>query len=492
MFSFGKGVDVDRSVMVAQDGKASKNKQPPVELLRNLPAVERVLEHPEVVAWIEDVGCSRQFAARATGVFLEEIRAALVSGELDGKTMKTRLDNLAAGVASVAGKLTRPHLRHVINATGIVVHTNLGRSPWPAAVAARTASLGQRYLNLEFDLEDGGRGQRAQAVESLVNQLLPGTEVVVVNNNAAAVLLVLNTLAECKEVVVSRGQLVEIGGSFRIPEVMIKSHSILREVGTTNRTRSRDFEEAIGPQTGALLSVHPSNYRVVGFTEEAELEELVALGRDYDVPVVEDLGSGCLFDLRDVGIHDEPTVAQRLATGVDLVTFSGDKLLGGPQAGFIVGKPEYIAHVRSNPLYRALRLDKATTLALEGTLAIYVNGDLDGIPTIRMLRMPMADLESRAKAMANRLIKKECGALLEIVKVFSQVGGGGAPGKDLPSFGLSINPPDTAHALVARLRTADPPVIARIAGGRVILDVRTVLPDEDDALVGSIAKALID
>ena len=185
-------------------------------------------------------------------------------------------------------------------------------------------------------------------------------------------------------------------------------------------------------------------------------------------------------------------MAQRLATGVDLVTFSGDKLLGGPQAGFIVGKPEYIAHVRSNPLYRALRLDKATTLALEGTLAIYVNGDLDGIPTIRMLRMPMADLESRAKAMANRLIKKECGALLEIVKVFSQVGGGGAPGKDLPSFGLSINPPDTAHALVARLRTADPPVIARIAGGRVILDVRTVLPDEDDALVGSIAKALID
>ena len=492
MFSFGKGFDVDQSVMVAQAGKASKNKQPQMELLRNLPAVERVLEHPEVVAWIEEVGCARQFATRAAGIFLEEMRAALLSGELDGETMKTRLDNLAAGIATAEGKLTEPQLRHVINATGIVVHTNLGRSPWPAAAAARAAGLGQRYLNLEFNLEDGGRGQRDKAVESLVNQLLPGTGVVVVNNNAAAVLLVLNTLAEGKEVVVSRGQLVEIGGSFRVPEVMAKSQSILHEVGTTNRTRSRDFEEAIGPQTGALLSVHPSNYRIVGFTEEAELEELAALGRDHGVPVIEDLGSGCLFDLRDVGIHDEPTVAQRLATGVDLVTFSGDKLLGGPQAGFIVGKPDYVARVRSNPLYRALRLDKATTLALEGTLAIYVNGDLDDIPTIRMLRMPIADLESRAKAMADRLMKEECGALLELVKVFSQVGGGGAPGKDLPSFGLSINPPDTAHALVARLRDADPPIIARIVGGRVILDVRTVLPDEDDALVGSVAKALID
>ena len=492
MFSFGKGFDVDQSVMVAKDGKAAKSKQPQMELLRNLPAVERVLEHPEVVAWIEEVGCARQFATRAAGIFLEEMRAALLSGELDGETMKTRLDNLAAGIATAAGKLTEPHLRHVINATGIVVHTNLGRSPWPAAAAARAAGLGQRYLNLEFNLEDGGRGQRDKAVESLVNQLLPGTGVVVVNNNAAAVLLVLNTLAEGKEVVVSRGQLVEIGGSFRVPEVMAKSQSILHEVGTTNRTRSRDFEEAIGPQTGALLSVHPSNYRVVGFTEEAELEELAALGRDHGVPVIEDLGSGCLFDLRDVGIHDEPTVAQRLATGVDLVTFSGDKLLGGPQAGFIVGKPDYVARVRSNPLYRALRLDKATTLALEGTLAIYVNGDLDGIPTIRMLRMPIADLESRAKAMADRLIKEECGALIEIVKVFSQVGGGGAPGQDLPSFGLSINPPDTAQSLVARLRDADPPIIARIVGGRVILDVRTVLPDEDDALVGSVAKALID
>lgn len=461
-----------------------------MEMLRKLPAVDRVLEHPQVLAWMEEVGCARQFATRAAGIFLDDIRAAVLAGELDGEMMQARLGDLASGVAAAAGKLTQPHLRHVINGTGVVVHTNLGRSPWPAAAAARTSQLGQRYLNLEFNLEDGSRGQRTEALESLVRELLPGTGVAVVNNNAAAVLLALNTLAEDKEVVVSRGQLVEIGGSFRIPEVITKSQSILREVGTTNRTRSRDFEKAIGPQTGALLSVHPSNYRVVGFTEEADLEELVALGRDHGVPVIEDLGSGCLVDLRDIGIHDEPTVAQRLGTGVDLVTFSGDKLLGGPQAGFIVGKPLYVAQMRSNPLYRALRLDKVTTLALEATLAAYISGDLEGIPSIRMLRMPAAELEARAKTLADRLTGEECGAMIEVVEVFSRVGGGSAPGKDLPSFGLSIDPPSTADALVAHLRGANPPVIGRIVGGRVILDVRTVLPDEDEALVGSLAQVL--
>jgi L-seryl-tRNA(Ser) seleniumtransferase len=386
--------------------------------------------------------------------------------------------------------LAAPHLRHVINATGVIVHTNLGRSPWPAVAAARTAELSQRYLNLEFDLDTGGRGRRGEALERLVGQLLPGAAVAVVNNCAAAVLLVLNTLAEGKEVVVSRGQLVEIGGSFRIPDVMKKSQSLLREVGTTNRTRLGDFEAAIGPDTGALLSVHPSNYRVVGFTEETSLSELVGLGREHGVPVVDDFGSGCLIDLRGLGIHDEPTVADRLEAGVDLVTFSGDKLLGGPQAGFIVGKPDYVARVRKNPMYRALRLDKATTLALESTLAAYVTGDRDGIPVVRMLRASAEELERRAQALADRLAAAAVAARVEVVEVASRVGGGTAPGRDLPSFALSIEADGGADALMSRLRGADPPVIGRIADDRVVLDVRTILPDEDEAFAAAVAGAV--
>ena len=340
--------------MAAQRSKATKGKQASAEVLRKLPAVDRVLEHPEVAAWAAQSGLGQGFLTRAINAYLEKIRRGVLAGELDTEGVDERLESIAAGVAATAAELASPHLRHVINATGVVVHTNLGRSPWPTAAADRVAALTRRYLNLEFDLATGGRGQRGEALERLVGQLFPSAAVAVVNNNAAAVLLVLNTLAEGKEVVVSRGQLVEIGGSFRIPDVMTKSQSLLREVGTTNRTRIGDFEAAIGPNTGVLLSVHPSNYRVVGFTEEAGLGELVALGRQHSLPVVEDLGSGCLIDLRTIGIDDEPSVADRLATGVDLVTFSGDKLLGGPQAGFIVGNPELVARLRSNALYRAL------------------------------------------------------------------------------------------------------------------------------------------
>jgi L-seryl-tRNA(Ser) seleniumtransferase len=476
--------------MAAQRSKANGSPQPPVALLRRLPAVDRVLEDPGVMEWAQQAGHGRDFVARAVGVMLDDIRAAVLDETLSAADLDDRLADLASGVARAAWQLAAPHLRRVINATGVVIHTNLGRSPWPAAAATRTAELSSRYLNLEFDLDSGARGQRGTAVERMMGQLLPGASVAVVNNCAAAVLLVLNTLAEDKEVVVSRGQLVEIGGSFRIPDVMSKSRSTLREVGTTNRTRLADFESAVGPRTGVLLSVHPSNYRVVGFTEETSLRELVELGARHGVPVVEDFGSGALIDLREIGIPDEPTVGQRLESGVDLVTFSGDKLLGGPQAGFVVGKPELVARVRDNPLYRALRLDKGTTLALEATLAAYVTGKLEDIPVLRMLRMPATELERRARSLADRLASVGVALPIDVVEVASRVGGGAAPGRDLPSYGLAVDGDEGADELMARLRRANPPVIARIVDDRVILDVRTILPGEDEALVDALAGVL--
>jgi L-seryl-tRNA(Ser) seleniumtransferase len=510
--------------MAAQPSKQERGKQPATALLRRLPSVEKVCALAELLPLVADKGYGRGFIARAVAVHLDEIRAAVRAGELDAEGLEARLDDLPGGVMRAAAALAAPHLRPVINATGVVVHTNLGRSPWPPAAMQATALAG-RYLNLELDLEDGGRGQRAVAIERLVGELLDGAAAAVVNNNAAAVLLVLNTLAEGKEVVVSRGQLVEIGGSFRIPEVMAKSQSILREVGTTNRTRLADFDAAIGPHTGALLSVHPSNYRVVGFTEEVDLADLVALGAERGIAVVEDLGSGCLIDPAELGISGEPGVGQRLATGVDLVTFSGDKLLGGPQAGFIVGKPDHVRRVRSNPLYRALRIDKATTLALEATLAAYLTGRHDDIPTLAMLRATPKALEARAKALRTAIQDRLGGvasdplrrsapdggraepgtgrrgdgssgrfsaATIGVVPVHSQVGGGAAPGHDLPSFALAIDWQAGPDDLMARLRAAEPPIIARILDDRVVLDVRTILPDEDDLFARAIVQVLAE
>ncbi len=476
--------------MAPQRSKGTEGKQASAELLRRLPSVDSVLETPDVALLADEGGVGREFLARAVNAYLEKIRAGVLAGELDASAFDERLTGIATGVAATAAELAAPHLRHVINATGVVVHTNLGRSPWPALAAERSAELTQHYLNLELDLATGGRGQRAEALEHLVGQLLPSVAVAVVNNNAAAVLLMLNTLAEGKEVIVSRGQLVEIGGSFRIPDVMTKAQAVLREVGTTNRTRLADFEAAIGSDTAALMSVHPSNYRVVGFTEEADLAGLVELGREHSIPVIEDLGSGCLIDLRSIGIGDEPIVADRLATGVDLVTFSGDKLLGGPQAGFIVGKPDLVARVRSNALYRALRLDKATTLALEATLAAYITGDLDSIPAVRMLRTPAEDLEKRARDLADHIAIAAVDASVEVIEVSSRVGGGAAPERGLQSFGLALDFEYGPDELIGRLRATDPPVIGRIVEDRVVLDVRTILPGEEDAFVAAVVRAL--
>ncbi|MFQ5743839.1 MAG: L-seryl-tRNA(Sec) selenium transferase [Acidobacteriota bacterium] len=474
--------------MAAQRSKTRGGRQ--AALLRRLPSIDRVLDDPGVGEWARRQGHGRGFVRRAANRFLEQLRQATMAEEIDAVEIGASLDNLVAGVSAAADELTRFQLQTVINATGVIVHTNLGRSPWSAAAAERVASLSRHYLNLEFDLGGGTRGHRDAPVERLFQRLFPDSDVAVVNNNAAAVLLALNTLADGKEVVVSRGQLVEIGGSFRIPEVMAKSGSILREVGTTNRTRLSDYEAAIGEQTGMLLSVHPSNYRVVGFTESVPLADLVELGHAHHQPVVEDMGSGNLLDLEAYGVPGEPSVGERLATGVDMVTFSGDKLLGGPQAGFIAGKPDYIGRVRANPLYRALRLDKAITLALEATLVSYIAGRIEELPTLTMLAISPDLLRDRAESLADRLRSAlPAGrAHVSVVEVSSRVGGGAAPELDLPSFAVAVEVAEGPDRLAADLRQADPPVIARIVDDRLLMDVRTLLPGEEDQLIVALQR----
>jgi L-seryl-tRNA(Ser) seleniumtransferase len=376
----------------------------------------------------------------------------------------------------------------VINATGVVVHTNLGRSPLPGEVLQRIAALAGRYLNLEYDLARGGRGRRDDALERLAADLFPDYELVAVNNNAAAVVLLLNTVAEGKEVLVSRGELVEIGGSFRMPEILAKSGAALREVGTTNRTRLADYKKMISPRTGLLLKVHPSNYRVVGFTEETGLEELVQLGREAGIPVAEDLGSGSLIALKAAGIAGEPTVQERLAFGPDAVTFSGDKLLGGPQAGLILARPELAQKLRGNPLRRALRLDRIGILALETTLRIHLEGRGDQLPTLAMIQTSLEQLELRAKRLAAAL-EKHPRIRAELKSGISMVGGGAAPVEGLPTVLVQLEVEGLSAAkLEEALRASDPPVIARIEADRVVLDLRTVFPDEEGLILAALER----
>ncbi len=458
-------------------------------LFRRLPRMNEILEDPDVLRWIEAEGLSRDFARRAADAYLGHLREAITAGQLDAPQLEAQLSPIVDGLARAGVEMLRTRLQRVVNGTGVVVHTNLGRSPWSTAATARVADLATAYMNLEYDLGDGARGGRDRPVAGLIERLLPGVDTAVVNNNAAAVLLALNTFAQGREVVVSRGQLVEIGGSFRIPEVMEKGFCRLREVGTTNRTRIDDFRRAIGPDTGLLLAVHPSNYRVVGFTESVPLEELVELGREAGVPVVEDLGSGNLIDLGDHGVDDDPTVGQRLATGVDLVTFSGDKLLGGPQAGLIAGHPEAVARVRDNPLYRALRLDKVTLLALEATLIEYLAGRFDAIPTLAMLRCQPAQLRRRSESLA-KLVEAIEGVGAEVIELESRVGGGAAPGAALPSWGIAVATPLTPDRLAQRLRCTAPAIVGRVVDDRLVFDVRTLLEGDEARIVVAVRQAL--
>jgi L-seryl-tRNA(Ser) seleniumtransferase len=381
-------------------------------------------------------------------------------------------------------------LRPVLNATGVVLHTNLGRAVLSDLARDRVAAVAAAYSNLEMDLASKERGSRYSHVESLLGRLTGAQDALVVNNNAAAVLLALETLAHGKEVIVSRGELIEIGGEFRIPDIMLRSGAILREVGATNRTHLRDYAEAIGPNTALLLKVHTSNYRVIGFTAEVSSRQLTELGRERGIPVMEDLGSGSLLDLRPWGFPYEPTVPEVVASGVDLVSFSGDKLLGGPQAGIVVGKGAIVARLKKNPWNRALRIDKFTIAALEATLNAYDAGVArETVPTLRLLTEPLASIQARARRVL-RGLGAEATARLDarVTEGRSQVGGGALPTVELPTAGLALGATDAAaRALDAALRVGEPAVVGRLVDDRLFLDCRTVLPGQ----VGTLAHAVV-
>jgi L-seryl-tRNA(Ser) seleniumtransferase len=460
------------------------------ELYRRLPSVDEVLRLQQITDLIEREGHAA--VAEAARAVLGRVREEIAAGRLNSSGVELVVSGLPEAVGRQLRQALRLSLRSVINATGVVLHTNLGRAPLAAAALDHLREVASTYSNLEFDISAGERGKRDVHVERLFAQLFAACapepiSTVVVNNNAAAVLLGLNSLAEGGEVIVSRGELVEIGGSFRIPEVMAKSGALLREVGTTNRTRIADYGRAISEKTRLLLRVHRSNFQITGFTEQPALSELVELGRKRGIPVMEDLGSGALIDLSSVGISGEPGVADSLRAGVDVVTYSGDKLLGGPQAGILSGRRELIARIRSNPLFRALRVDKLTYAALEATLLAYIRQDHDAIPALRMLRLPAQEIERRAEAVKQKLDKAGRHAL-EIVDGRSVVGGGAAPAATLSSRLLAVTCEGlSADEFAARLRGGEPPIVARVEEGRVLLDLRTVFPEQDEQVARALA-----
>ncbi len=450
-----------------------------MDLRRLIPSVDQLAQRPEL---------RRLESAHGRDALLRELRRALdelraQAGGADVAAFDARLQALPAEVEERLAATAAPSLVSVINATGVVIHTNLGRAPLAPAVAARVAAIAGSYSNLEFDLEGGGRGQRESHAEGRLRRLLGSEASVVVNNNAAAVMLCVNSLAEGREVLVSRGELVEIGGSFRIPDVLRKGGARLREVGTTNRTRLSDYRDALSPEVALILKVHPSNFRLLGFTEAPELEGLAALARGAGVPLVEDLGSGYLTTLPGP-LGAEPSVGASLRAGVDLVTFSGDKLLGGPQAGLIVGQRSLCDALRRNPLYRALRVDKLRLAALDAVLAEHEAGRAaETVPVLRMLALSAEQVRARAQALAVALRDDAPELSALVIDGSSAVGGGAAPTLALPTALLALSHPSLgAERLAAGLRAAQPPVVARVADGRVLLDLRTVREDEEPAL----------
>jgi len=459
--------------------------------LRALPSVDEVLRELD-----GRTAVPRPRVVEAARAVLEDSRQAVLAARSPGELSRIPLDG-AALRARVEERLRHAaawQLDRVINATGVVLHTNLGRALLGEEALARLVLIARHYSNLELDVRTKERGSRYSHVDGLLCRLTGAEGSLVVNNNAAGVLLALETLARGREVVVSRGELIEIGGAFRIPDIMARSGARLVEVGTTNRTRVADYAGAIGPETALLLKVHPSNFRVVGFTESVPTRELAELGRARGVPVMEDLGSGSFLDLRPWGLPYEPTAPEVVAAGVDLVTFSGDKLLGGPQAGIVVGRRELVARLRKNPLNRALRIDKLTLAALEATLRAYEDPSAvrERIPTLRMLTEPEATVRRRARRCLRALPPAVRVALdARVVAAQGQVGGGALPQVELPTAALALgSAAHPASALDERLRAGRPPVIGRITDERLLLDCRTVGDDEVPLLAAAV-KALV-
>jgi L-seryl-tRNA(Ser) seleniumtransferase len=461
------------------------------DLFRLLPSIDDLLRAKQAQTILDRWGhAATVSAAREVSA---DLRARIAAGSFDEAQLNSALNQLFSSIQERLQKGLSYSLRPVINATGVVLHTNLGRAPISENALQHIAEISRRYSNLEFDLATGERGKRDIHVSRLFAQLFKATgrelSTIVVNNNAAAVLLALNALAEGGEVIVSRGELIEIGGSFRIPDVMAKSGAILREVGTTNRTRIGDYEQAMNNKTKLLLRVHRSNFQIVGFTEQPSLEDLVALGRKHGIPVMEDLGSGELFDLREIGINGEPMIVDSLRAGIDVVTYSGDKLLGGPQAGLISGDPERVKEIRGNPLFRALRVDKMFHAALEATLLAYLCQDYDSIPILRIMRVSEDELQQRAEQIVRQARVGAPNLEVEVVESRAPLGGGSAPGTTLPSRAIAVKPSSlSANAMLERLRRSETPIIGRVENDCVLLDLRTVEPEEDIRLVAALQE----
>jgi L-seryl-tRNA(Ser) seleniumtransferase len=461
------------------------------EHLRSLPSVDELLGTEPLRSASE--GASRPLALAAARAEIETHRRRLMDG--DGEQL-----GLAQIALLAAGRLRRlqlPSLRPVINATGVVLHTNLGRAPLAEGAIRQVERIARGYSNLEFDLDAGGRGRRHAHVEDLVAELTGAEAAMAVNNNAAAVLLALAALARDREVVISRGQLVEIGGSFRIPEILAASGARLVEVGTTNRTRPGDYERAIGEETAALMRVHCSNFRTVGFTEEVAIEELCKLASEHGLAVIDDLGSGVLADLGeplDGLLRDEPSARRSIAAGADVVCFSGDKLLGGPQAGVIAGERRCIERLRSHPLARALRIDKLSLAALEATLALYREPEraVESLPVLRMLSAPPSEIEARARRLLDEIEPHvEAAAEVSLVRASGRAGGGALPLLELEGPVVSVRPArSSADRLQASLRSQDPPIVARVNEGAVLLDPRTIDDAELELVAAGVVAAL--
>jgi L-seryl-tRNA(Ser) seleniumtransferase len=456
---------------------------------RKLPAVNDVLVMAPVQTLARDH--AHELIVAAIRHELADLRQRVGRGEdLDGVASA---EAVAVRVAERLGRELRPKLRTVINATGIVLHTNLGRAPIAEDAAKAAYEAARGYLNLELDLETGKRSSRQLAIRDWVCRLTGAESATAVNNNAAATVIVLRALCQGKEVIVSRGQLIEIGGSFRIPEIMAVSGATLREVGTTNITRLSDYERAIGPAAGALMQVHTSNYRVSGFTRSVALEDLVELGKKRGLPVLDDIGSGALLEFARFGFQGEPVARASIAAGADLVLFSGDKLLGGPQAGIIAGRKEFIQKIEKDPLMRAFRLDKMTLAALETTLRIYLNEDLAlrEVPGLRMLGTPLTELRQRAEALAVRLREVEGISKVKVCDDVAYVGGGSLPDQKMKTCVLEVEAQSVSDAdLAYRLRVGSPAVVGRLRDGKLVLDVRTVFPHQVATLVEALQLVL--
>lgn len=460
------------------------------KLLSSLPSVDEILKSEKGIYWQKEF--PRHYVLKAIRDVIEEKRRAILKDELKDIS----IDVIFPEIEIKIERLSSFSLKPVINATGVVIHTNLGRSVLSESILENVKKVACGYSNLEYDLEKGQRGKRYSHIQRLLNEITGAESSLIVNNNAAAVFVCLSALAKGKEVIVSRGELVEIGGSFRIPDVMASSGAILKEVGTTNKTHLHDYENAINENTSLLLKVHQSNFRTIGFVKLVEIEELVSLGRKYKIPVMFDLGSGCLIDLKPYGIHTEPTVQEIVKAGCDVVTFSGDKLLGGPQGGVIVGKTELIERIAKNPLMRAVRIDKLTLSAFEAVLYYYLDEEKakENISTIKMLLQDIDKIKERAKKIAIRLKRfvNEETADISISEDSSQSGGGALPEIEFKTYVVSIKPKKmSVNKLEEKLRFATIPVIARIKGDSLIIDARTISNKEIDPLIKMITSVLL-